>query len=162
MRNDQRGEGDRGVQYGLHTVTGLCVRLEGDDCATKTCLCPCTPRDWERVIVGDAERKKERKGREEEGGGAEEGTLPSARFIWPSWDRAGRSGMFSGERMLTATPQRAGAETETETAQRRMTPRSRDCPRRWTASTGRMGCFFLTRAEGDGLERGWMDSTAAT
>lgn len=29
VRNDQTGERDRGVQYGLHTVTGLCGGPEG-------------------------------------------------------------------------------------------------------------------------------------
>ena len=44
VRNDQSGERDGGVQYGLHTVTGLCGSLEGDDSATKVRLSASTPR----------------------------------------------------------------------------------------------------------------------
>lgn len=44
VRNDQSGERDRGVQYGLHTVTGLCGSLEGEDSTTKICLSASTPR----------------------------------------------------------------------------------------------------------------------
>lgn len=60
VRNDQSREGDMGVQYGLHTVTGLCGSLKGGRGAAQhhKDLSVCLYTQNLSVIVGDAERKK--------------------------------------------------------------------------------------------------------
>lgn len=57
VRNDQTGERDRGVQYGLHTVTGLCGGPEGGGQGHKDLSVRLYAQKIS-VIVGAAGRKK--------------------------------------------------------------------------------------------------------
>lgn len=57
VRNDQTGERDGGVQYGLHTVTGLCGSPEGGGQHHKDLSVRLYTKNLS-VIVGDGERKK--------------------------------------------------------------------------------------------------------
>lgn len=59
VRNDQTVERDRGVQYGLHTGTGLCHRMKGEDSSTKARLSVYTP---ESKCHCECRRGKERDG----------------------------------------------------------------------------------------------------
>lgn len=81
-----------GVQYVLHTVTGLCGSLEeqgGWDSTTKMCLSASTPRVqllWWETEKEERERKKER-GEGQGDGGRDGGSCCPSRFIWLSGDR---------------------------------------------------------------------------
>lgn len=100
VRNDQTGERDRGVQYGLHTVTGLCGSPGGgEETATKICLSRLYAQNLS-VIVGDREREKE----SDRWPGVRDGGVRGChqcRFIWLGWDmgrvrRAGRTQVIRG------------------------------------------------------------------
>lgn len=57
VRNDQTVERDRGVQYGLHTGTGLCRCLKGGGTVPQRPVCLSTPQNL-NVTVSVREKKK--------------------------------------------------------------------------------------------------------